>query len=250
MTSFKNGPVELAYLDQGDGDPVLLVHGFASNKEVNWVHPSWFGTLHRAGFRTIALDLRGHGESTKLYEPAQYKTEILAEDVFALIEHLGLPKVDLLGYSMGARISAFVTVKHQDRVRSLILGGVGRSLFEGRNFTDDIPSALEADQLAADAPRAARTFRAFAEQTKSDLKALAACMRGTAQNLSREEVATIRVPTLIAVGTKDNLAGNPRELAAMIPGSQVLDIPERDHMLAVGDKVFKNGAVDFLKARP
>jgi pimeloyl-ACP methyl ester carboxylesterase len=250
MPSFRNGPVELSYLDQGEGDPVVLVHGFASNKEVNWLNPSWFGTLTRTGFRVIALDLRGHGESTKLYDPAQYKTEVMAEDVRALLDHLALPRVDLLGYSMGARISAFVTVRHQDRVRSLILGGVGKSLFEGRNFSDDIPAALEADSLAADTPRAARTFRAFAEQTKSDLKALAACMRGTAQNLTRQQVETIKVPVLIAVGTKDNLAGDPRELAAMLPTATVLDIPDRDHMLAVGDKVFKQAAVEFLKGRP
>lgn len=250
MPSFKNGPVELFYLDQGVGDPVVLVHGFASNKEVNWLNPSWFGALNRAGFRVIALDLRGHGASTKLYDPNQYKTSIMAEDVRALLDHLALPRADLLGYSMGARISAFLTVLHPDRVRSTILGGVGVSLFEGRNFTDDIPAGLEAETLSADAPRAVRTFRAFAEQTKSDLKALAACMRGTAQNLPRAQLAGIKTPVLIAVGTKDTMAGDPRELSALIPGSQVVDIPERDHMLAVGDKVFKQAAVGFLERRP
>jgi pimeloyl-ACP methyl ester carboxylesterase len=95
-----------------------------------------------------------------------------------------------------------------------------------------------------------RTFRAFAEQTKSDLRALAACIRGSRQTLTRAEVAKIAVPLLIAVGTKDFVAGSARELAAVIPGSQALDIPDRDHMLAVGDKAFKQGVLAFLEERP
>ena len=94
-----------------------------------------------------------------------------------------------------------------------------------------------------------RTFRAFAMQTRSDLRALVACIRGSRQTLTREEVAKIRAPTLIAVGTKDLVAGSASELAALIPGAQALDIPGRDHMLAVGDKVFKQRAVEFLADR-
>ncbi len=92
-------------------------------------------------------------------------------------------------------------------------------------------------------------FRAFAEQTQSDLKALAACMRGSRQTLSREQVAGIQAPVLVAVGTKDTVAGPAQTLAALIPGARALDIPDRDHMLAVGDKVFKSGVIDFLNQR-
>jgi pimeloyl-ACP methyl ester carboxylesterase len=93
-------------------------------------------------------------------------------------------------------------------------------------------------------------FRAFAEQTKSDLKALAACIRGSRATLSREQVASIRVPILVAVGSRDFVAGSAQELAALIPGAKALVIPDRDHMLAVGDKMFKAGVLDFLTARP
>ena len=92
-------------------------------------------------------------------------------------------------------------------------------------------------------------FRAFAEQTKSDLRALAACMRGSRQTLERDEVGRIAVPVLVAVGTKDSIAGSPEELAALIPGAQALAIPDRDHMLAVGDRVFKAGVLKFLAER-
>src|SRR5262245_8258961 len=108
MPSFQNGPVEVAFLDEGNGDPVLLVHGFASTKEVNWIYPGWVGTLTGAGFRVIALDNRGHGQSSKLYDPAAYHTSTMAEDARALLDHLGIPRADVIGYSMGARITAFL----------------------------------------------------------------------------------------------------------------------------------------------
>ena len=79
------------------------------------------------------------------------------------------------------------------------------------------------------------------------MRALAACIRGTRQVLSREQVASIRVPVLVAVGSKDTIAGSPDELASLIPGAKTLTIPNRDHMLAVGDKVFKEGVLTFLK---
>jgi pimeloyl-ACP methyl ester carboxylesterase len=93
-------------------------------------------------------------------------------------------------------------------------------------------------------------FRAFAELTKSDLRALAACIRGSRERLSREQVASINVPTLVAVGTKDSIAGSAHELASLLPHGKALDIADRDHMLAVGDKIFKAGVVKFLDERP
>ena len=249
MASFKHGDVEIAFLDQGSGDPIVLVHGFASNKDVNWVAPGWVTTLTHAGRRVIALDNRGHGASSKLTDPAAYHSATMAEDARALLDHLGLARADVMGYSMGARIAAFLAVNHPARVRALVLGGLGIRLVDGVGLPDTIADALEAPSLAAVRDPTGRVFRAFAEQTQSDLRALAACMRGSRQTLSREQVAGIRVPVLVAVGTKDTVAGSAQALAALIPGARALDIPERDHMLAVGDKVFKAGVIDFLNQR-
>jgi len=113
-----------------------------------------------------------------------------------------------------------------------------------------IAEALEAPSLADVQDATGRTFRIFAEQTKSDLRALAACIRGSRQTLTRDEVSSIRAPVLVAVGTKDAIAGSAQELALLIPQAQVLDIPGRDHMLAVGDKIYKAGVIDFLNQRP
>jgi pimeloyl-ACP methyl ester carboxylesterase len=151
---------------------------------------------------------------------------------------------------MGARITAFMALSHPARVRSAIFGGLGIHLVDGVGLPDSIAEALEAPSLADVSDPTARLFRAFAEQTKSDLRALAACIRGSRQTLARDEVARIAVPVLVAVGTKDPIAGSPHELAALIPGAKVLPIADRDHMLAVGDKVYKTGVLDFLARRP
>ena len=249
MPSFHHGDVEIAFLDEGEGDPIVLVHGFASNKEVNWVHPGWVTTLTRAGRRAIALDNRGHGQSSKLYDPAAYHSATMAEDVRALIEHLRLGRADVMGYSMGARIAAFLAMKYPARVRAAIIGGLGIRLVEGIGLPDTIADALEARSLADVRDPVGRIFRVFAEQTQSDLRALAACMRGSRQTLSREQVAGTSKPVLVAVGSKDTVAGSGPALAALIPGARALDIPDRDHMLAVGDKVFKAGVIDFLNQR-
>lgn len=250
MPSFHHGDVEIAYLDEGAGDPIVLVHGFASTKEVNWVNPGWVSTLTHAGRRVIALDNRGHGQSSKLYDPAQYHTTLMAGDVRALLDHLDIARADIMGYSMGARITSFLAVTYRARVRSAILGGLGIRLVDGVGLPMAIADALEAPSLAHVSDAAGRMFRTFAEQTKSDLRALAACIRGTRQTLDRQQVGSIHVPVLVAVGTKDDVAGSAQELAAVLPDAEALDIPGRDHMLAVGDRVFKQGVLDFLNQRP
>jgi pimeloyl-ACP methyl ester carboxylesterase len=250
MPSFTRDGVEIAFLDEGEGEPIVLIHGFASNKEVNWVGPGWVTALTRAGRRVIALDNRGHGQSTKLYDPAAYHSSIMAEDARALIEHLGLPRADVMGYSMGARNTAFLALAHPERTRSAVLGGLGIRLVEGVGLPDTIADALEAPAATVISDPIAYLFRAFGEQTKSDLRALAACLRGSRQMLGRAEVGRIAVPLLVAVGSADPIAGSPEDLAALIPGAKALVIPGRDHMLAVGDRTYKAGVLEFLSKRP
>lgn len=249
MPSFKHDAVEIAYLDEGEGEPIVLVHGFASNKEVNWVNPGWVRTLTGAGRRVIALDNRGHGASSKFYDPAAYHSAKLADDVRALIDHLGIERADVMGYSMGARITTFLAIAHPERVRAIVLGGLGDRMVKEVGLPDGVAAALEAPSLADVADAQGRLFRSFAEQTRSDLRALAACIRGNRQTLSPGQIGAIRLPVLVAIGTDDRVAGDGHKLAALIPGARMLDIPNRDHMLAVGDKVFKAGVLDFLNQR-
>ncbi|HXN69574.1 MAG TPA: alpha/beta hydrolase [Bradyrhizobium sp.] len=249
MPSFHNGDVEIAYLDEGEGEPILLVHGFASTKNVNWVYPAWVSELRKAGRRVIALDNRGHGDSAKLYDPEAYHIPLMASDVTALMDHLDIERADIMGYSLGGRMTAWLAYRLPQRLRSAIFGGIGIGLIEGGGPGENVATALEVSSLDEVSDPVGRTFRAFADQTRADRRALAACMRGSRRLMTREEAAAISVPVLIAVGTTDEIAGSAQALGKIIPGSQVLDIPNRDHMRAVGDKVYKTGVVEFLSQR-
>ncbi len=249
MSHFIRDGLKLAFFDNGDpsGPPVLLIHGFASTAIANWVNPGWLKTLGEAGYRVIAIDNRGHGSSDKLYDADVYHPWIMAEDAVALLDHLGIPEAHVMGYSMGARVSTFMAIAHPDRVRSLVLGGLGIGMVEGVGDWDPIADALVAPSLDDVTHARGRMFRAFAEQTKSDRQALAACIQGSRDLASREDVARIEAPTLIAVGTKDDIAGSGQELAALMPNAEAIDIPNRDHMLAVGDKIFKAAVLEFYQ---
>jgi pimeloyl-ACP methyl ester carboxylesterase len=246
MPSFHNGAVEIAYLDEGEGEPIVLVHGFASTKNVNWVYPTWVSELKKSGRRVVALDIRGHGESGKLYDPEAYHVPTMAGDVTALMDHLGIERADVMGYSLGSRMMAWLAQSQPQRLRSAILGGIGIGLIEGGGPGENVAEALEADSLDEVTDPVGRTFRAFADQTRSDRRALAACLRGSRRLMTREQAAAISLPVLIAVGTKDEIAGSAEALGKIIPGANVLNIPNRDHMRAVGDKVYKSGVLDFL----
>ncbi|ADZ70054.1 alpha/beta fold hydrolase [Polymorphum gilvum] len=247
MPSFLSDGVEIAYLDEGEGAPILLIHGFASNKMVNWAYPGWVELLKKSGRRVIALDNRGHGESGKLYDPAAYGAPAMAEDARRLLDHLDIGQADVMGYSMGARITAFLTLNHPDRVGRAIFGGLGYGMITGVGDPEPIARGLEAASLQDVTDRTGRAFRAFADQTKSDRRALAACIRSSRQKITEEDVSRIRRPVLVAVGTNDDIAGSPDALADLIEGAKVLDITGRDHMLAVGDKIYKQGVLEFLE---
>jgi pimeloyl-ACP methyl ester carboxylesterase len=250
MSVFRSGDVEIAYLDEGSGDPILLIHGFASSLRVNWVDTSWVKTLTGAGYRVIAIDNRGHGQSQKLYRLEDYGAPLMAEDARALLDHLGIARADVMGYSMGARITAFLALAHPERVRSAIFAGLGGNMVRPMAGTGPIAAALEAPTIDDVTNPTARTFRAFAEQTKSDLKALAACIRSAREPITAEALGRLRCPVLVAVGEQDVIGGSAADLAALIPGAEALVITGRDHMRAVGDRVYKEGVLDFLRRRP
>jgi pimeloyl-ACP methyl ester carboxylesterase len=174
----------------------------------------------------------------------------MADDVRALLDHLDLERADVMGYSMGARIAAFFALAHPQRLRRMVLGGLGLHLVDGVGLPRASLKRSRRHRWQTVRDPMGRMFRAFAEQTKSDLKALAACIRGSRQTLTRDQVAAIRAPVLVAAGTKDTIAGSAHQLAALLPAGRALDIPGRDHMLAVGDKVFKEGVPRFLAESP
>ncbi len=251
LEHFSSRGVDIAFTDVQPQarEPILLIHGFASNHRVNWVEPGWIETLTRAGRRVVAFDNRGHGASQKLYRPVDYRAELMTQDAANLLEHLGIERADVMGYSMGARIASLLALAEPKRVRALILGGIGDRLTRDAGLPEAIAEALEAPSLDSLADPAQRLFRAFAERTKSDLAALAACVRGSRRSLTPAEAGRIAQPALVAVGERDTVAGDAHKLTAMLPHAEAFDIPGRDHNLAVGDRAFKARALDFLERR-
>jgi pimeloyl-ACP methyl ester carboxylesterase len=254
MQTFSSDGVEIAFIDEppaggSAGDPILLVHGFASSIRDNWVDPGWVSLLTANGFRVIAIDNRGHGASQKLYDPALYTAPIMAEDCRRLLDHLGIARADVMGYSMGARICAFLALAHPARVRSAVFAGLGGNMVRPMAGSGPIAHALEAESIDQVTNAAARTFRAFAEKTGSDLKALAACIRGAREPITREAVASLEVPVLVVTGSEDVIGGSAEELARSIPGAEAVSVPGRDHMRTVGDRVYKEAVLDFLRRR-
>ncbi len=246
VQSFDSDGVEIAFIDQGEGFPTLLIHGFASNKTVNWVATSWTRDLVQAGRRVIALDNRGHGASGKPHDSAAYSTPAMAEDARRLLDHLGIGKADVIGYSMGARIAAFLALAHPGRVRAAVFSGLGEGMVKGVGAPEPIADALRAPGLDQVRSERGLEFRRFAEQTGADREALAACIMASRQVLTPEELGRIAVPVLVAVGSDDDVGGDPAYLARLIPGAQSFEIPGRDQMKAVGARQHKRAVLDFL----
>lgn len=249
MTAYATAPdgVRIAYESVGEGAPLLLIHGFASDRVQNWRAPGWYTALTGAGYRVVAMDCRGHGESDKLYDPARYAHDIMARDAIAVMDAAGLEAPAVMGYSMGGYLGMHLVMGHSARVSKLIIGGVGETYFSVAQFArDEIVAALEAPHRDHVTDPVGRQFRLFAEQGGKDMKALAACMRAERKSFTKAQLSDARQPVLVVCGETDTLTGRPGPLAAAFPNGRAVTVARRDHMTTVGDKLYKQAALDFL----
>lgn len=250
MAILQGNGISIAYDDVGPhpgASTILLLHGFASNRTENWRRVGWLGAFERRRMRAIAIDLRGHGESAKPHDPADYAQDTLVADVIGAMDALGLRSTVLMGYSMGARLAVAVALAHPERVDQLILGGVGGKWFDPSPVGNPIAEAMEALDVDAIISPLAKGFRRFADQQGENRQALAALARSPRISMQRDALAALRPPTLIVAGALDGLAGNPEELAALIPQARAVSLPGCDHFSAIAHVLFKAAVFDFLE---
>jgi pimeloyl-ACP methyl ester carboxylesterase len=225
------------------GTPIVLVHGFASDYQLNWVGTRWQETLTKAGHRVIGLDCRGHGSSDKPHDPAAYALEIMAADVRRLLDHVQIETANYLGYSMGAKIGVEALLDFPKRLDRVVLGGIGW----GGAFraADQIAKALRGGPI--DSP-VAKTFYDFARARPSnDLEALAACILGPQPKPDSAALAKITNPVLVVVGDQDDVVADVDRLIENMPTARLVTIAGRNHMSAVPAGGFKKAALEFLE---
>ncbi|MGB0059355.1 alpha/beta fold hydrolase [Candidatus Binatus sp.] len=248
MPFFDSAGIKIHYYDAGSGAAVVLVHGFASTVDHNWGGTGWMAALSQQ-YRVIAPDVRGHGLSDKPHAPTAYGYASMGADVTRLMDHLGIERALLMGYSMGASIAIELMVSRPERFRAIVLGGIAYDDgLEDQADRDAIAAAYRADDPATIKSPVAKAYRRFAESMPNDLKALAALIDAERSPFDPAKLAAVRMPVLIVVGTEDNAIGDPEPLAKMIPGARLVMLEGRDHMTAPADQRFKDVVLEFLGA--
>jgi pimeloyl-ACP methyl ester carboxylesterase len=244
---FDSDGVRIHYEVNGSerGQPIVLVHGFASDYRLNWVGTRWQETLTNDGFKVIGIDCRGHGHSDKPHDEAAYNVALMAGDVVGVLDELGIESAAFVGYSMGARIGLEVLLEHPDRISRAVLGGIGAA--GAIEHAEQIARAFRSGEPTDDP--IAQSFYTFASaRPTNDLKALAACIVGLKPETHPDRLAMIRTPILIVVGDRDDIATGAPELVELIPSARLVTIANRDHMSAVPAREFKQAALEFLTA--
>lgn len=244
------GDAHVSFLRAGKGAPVLLLHGFASDANGDWVETGWFDALVAAGCDVVAPDLRGHGQSVKSRDPADYRLDTFAGDIAALCNHCwGDLQVSLIGYSMGAHVAMSVALASPCRVASLVLGGMGERIAATVGLAPEFADALDMPNEGRPGDRreipsyAVRFRQHAASRPFNDLHVLAACLRGQSAVFDLDRLAAVTAPTLVIVGIEDRLAGAPHPVAAFSTGGVAQTVPGVNHASALADRTFRERAL-------
>lgn len=234
----------LHYGDEGDGDAVVLLHGFAADTNINWVRPGIFDALCDEGYRVLPLDARGHGLSAKPHDPDAYAGGAMVRDVQALLDAIGCDSCAVVGFSMGS-LTTMRLLPVEPRVRRAALLGVGAATLvasdERRGFLSEAMTAANPDSIVD--PIAAE-FRRLADSVRADRVALAA-WAGVEQAPVAQGLDEIAVPVLVIAGADDQLAGDPGVLADRIGGATAVTVPG-DHFTANAQPALHRALLAFL----
>lgn len=233
----------LAYESDGDGTPVILLHGFAADSFINWERSGVVRALTGAGFRSVTLDQRGHGGSEKPHDPEAYADDAMVADAKALMDHLGLDSCAFVGYSMGAGVTLRLAAGGDERVKAAVLGGIGGSILGPRD-RGGLADALLAEDAKSVTNPVAKSFRDFADLTGADKEALAALSRHAMP--AATGVDGVSIPVLVLCGDNDPLVGDPQALADAIPGAKAA-VVGGTHLNVVNNPDFHKEMLGFLE---
>lgn len=235
--------VELAWHEMGEGRPVVLIHGYFSDADTNWIKYGHADAIAAKGFRVIMPDLRAHGDSAKPHDAAAYPPDALAQDGHALIAHLGLTDYDLGGYSLGARTMS----------RMLATGAKpGKIVFSGMGLEGLIAADRRADHFRNILGKLGQHKRgspewmaeAFLKTTGGDPVALLGII-DTFVSTPRETVAAFAQPSVVVNGKDDHDNGSAAELAELLPNGAYVEVPG-NHMSSVTKPELGQAIADFL----
>jgi pimeloyl-ACP methyl ester carboxylesterase len=222
--------VRIAWREIGEGRPLLLIHGYFSEADTNWIKYGHAGVLADAGYRVIMPDLRAHGLSDKPHDPALYRKDILADDQFALIAHLGLSDFDLGGYSLGGRTVARMLARGAKPRRAIIsgmgLGGLTSTNKRGNHFRHILDNLGKHEKGSP-----AWMAEAFLKTTGGDPVALRLIL-DTFADTSEDQLRAIELPIAVICGEDDSDNGSAEALAEMLPHGKLFTVPG-NHMSAV-----------------
>lgn len=261
MPFFNNDGIKIYYEVEGEGPPVILIHGFAASLEGNWKQTNWVDVLKK-NYKVILLDCRGHGRSDKPLDPDQYGAH-MTDDIIKLLDHLSIEKANFFGYSMGSRLTFELLLRKQELFISAILGGYVLRLPEDvessaiQQRTNAMIEALKAnidDIKNPVALRIRRIISAYKDFDLQNLDALAAVLKGgfqrerntTQTNAQlKESLKKINVPVLTVVGS-DDFPGDKTIIAQLVPDACHFQIQGRDHINVVPDPKFHMVVKAFL----
>jgi pimeloyl-ACP methyl ester carboxylesterase len=243
FTSFDG--TDLAWCEIGEGRPLVLLHGYFSNAQTNWIKYGHAATLAAAGFRVIMPDLRAHGDSAKPLDPANYPKDVLADDGFALIAHLGLTDYDLGGYSLGGRTVARMLVRGATPRRAIISGmglqGLTHTGSRAAHF-HNVFAGLGTHKQGSPEWMA----EAFLKTTGGDPIALERLL-DTFVDTSEADLAALILPLGVVCGVDDSDNGSAAALVELVPNAELVTVPG-NHMSAVAKRDLGIAFRDFLVA--
>jgi pimeloyl-ACP methyl ester carboxylesterase len=245
---FDSSGVRINYTVTGSGLPIVLLHGWAADFQETWVDTGWVELLSPMR-QIIGVDQRGHGASDKPHDAASYTPLVMAKDVVNLLDHLGVERTDVFGYSMGGGVAGALLGAHADRLRAVVIGGVGMNFID--HGSDRMPeqfapviAALLAQDPATIPSSPAKTVRDYFAAKGEDLAALAAWLATDHFGATSEQLAAVTVPVLVANAQSDR---EGVDVAAAIAGAQFQSIPGTTHLSVIPDQRYKDRVVSFLR---